>query len=248
MRERQPEDTWGELPAVSHRPDRCETLTLRWCWDVDVAGTIASFNWDTSTTTGLTATTAPDNLHLSDQNYNICIRRARGYCEICFSPTVTSRTAGIASSFGVSAGNPASDAVHQAVLDTLCLGNTIVAAALLAAAASDAPIAANFGHGDYLEIGNMQNGPIPTANADAIGAHKICGAVWNAINTIATLTTVCSRDTPFRVGVKFDSDEALLDYTAGDGFGHIENEINADTNGAGIGYTGFWLSYWQNTC
>ena len=148
----------------------------------------------------------------------------------------------------MSAGNPASDAVHQAVLDTLCLGNTIVAAALLAAAASDAPIAANFGHGDYLEIGNMQNGPIPTANADAIGAHKICGAVWNAINTIATLTTVCSRDTPFRVGVKFDSDEALLDYTAGDGFGHIENEINADTNGAGIGYTGFWLSYWQNTC
>ena len=210
------------------------------------AGRIASFNWDTSTTTGLTAATAPNNVHLSNQHYNICIRRARGYCEICFSPTIHSTTAGIASSYGVSAGNTASDAAHQAAVDNICLGKTVVDAALLAAAASDAPVANQFGFGDYLEIGNMQNNVI--TDPTAIGVHKICGAVWNAINTQVATTTICSRDTPFRVGVKFDEDEALLDAANANGFGHVENEINADANGAGVGYTGFWLDYWQKTC
>ena len=81
--------------------------------------------------------------------------------------------------------------------------------------------------------------------------HRICGTVWNAITgtaigVVATVT-ICSRDTPFRVGVRFDSDEAIGDNTA-DGHPYIENEINADANGAGVGYTGFWLDYWQNTC
>ena len=103
-----------------------------------------------------------------------------------------------------------------------------MAAALLAAAASNTPITDNFGFGDYLEIGNMQNGVIPAANANNIGAHKICGAVWNAVTGNTGMVTICSRDTPFRVGVKFDSDEALMDYTAVDGFDHVhfENLLN----------------------
>ena len=49
-------------------------------------GTIANFNWDTSQTT---AASVLDQVHLSDQNYDICIRRFRGYCSICYSPRIT---------------------------------------------------------------------------------------------------------------------------------------------------------------
>merc|ERR1712025_1087436 len=51
-------------------------------------GTIASFNFDT-TATGSVATS---QTHLSNQYYSICIRRARGYCSLCFSPEITSTT------------------------------------------------------------------------------------------------------------------------------------------------------------
>merc|ERR1719510_2647707 len=58
------------------------------------SGTIASFNWDTSA-----SSVASSQTHLSSQYYDICIRRARSYCSVCFSPEISSTTA--ASSFGV---------------------------------------------------------------------------------------------------------------------------------------------------
>ena len=68
-------------------------------------GTIASFNYDTSKTSNL-KTELYTQYHLADQYYDICIRRARGYCAVCYSPEVIhSATAAVTegSSFGVSA-------------------------------------------------------------------------------------------------------------------------------------------------
>merc|ERR1712223_603459 len=73
--------------------------------------------------------------------------------------------------------------------------------------------AATFGKGDFLFITNMQNGP-GTAGTIS-GFNMICGGIWNTVNDgtgagatggIAH-TTICSFDTPFRVGVHFDSDD-----------------------------------------
>ena len=105
---------------------------------------------------------------------------------------VHSTTAGIASSFGVSSGNSGgADPATTSAWDILCTGNTVIDAAVLAN---------NMGLGDYLEIGNMQNSPI--TDPTAIGAHRICGGVWNAITGtaigVAATVTICSRDTPFR--------------------------------------------------
>ena len=91
-----------------------------------IEGRIASFNWDTSTTTALTTTTALANAHLSDQNYDICIRRARGYCSICFSPVVTTTTAAQGSSFGLSACHPGTADACKSATGTLCLGTTSI--------------------------------------------------------------------------------------------------------------------------
>ena len=87
-------------------------------------GTFASFNWDTTSTAVLTTTTAMDNAHLSNQNYNICIRRVRGYCSICYSPHVLSANNDEGSSFGVSASNTGSAPTAQSVTETVCTGRT----------------------------------------------------------------------------------------------------------------------------
>ena len=86
---------------------------------------IASFNWDTSTNTALTASSAVNNAHLSDQNYNICIRRAENFCSICYDPVVVSATAGSATSFGVSAGIAGSQPVTKSAGNNDCTGTTV---------------------------------------------------------------------------------------------------------------------------
>ena len=80
------------------------------------------------------------------------------------------------------------------------------------------------------------------------GFNRICGGVWavapNAI-AVAVQATTCTWATPFRVGVHFDSDE-IFGADTGNIFDHTENRSPA--NGAGRGYQGFQLAYWQNTC
>ena len=91
-----------------------------------VLGSFATFNWDISSETALSTTTALSNAHLSDQHYNICIRRARGYCSICFSPHVVTTTAAEATSYGVSAANPGTDGSEESIVETRCSGITSI--------------------------------------------------------------------------------------------------------------------------
>ena len=104
-------------------------------------GTIESFNWDSSQSA---ATSVPNNYHLSDQYYDICIRRARGYCSVCFSPEIIGNAAIEATSFGVSACNPATMGSCTSAVGSLCTG----VSSILAAQTTDDD--ATKGLGDYL--------------------------------------------------------------------------------------------------
>ena len=83
--------------------------------------------------------------------------------------------------------------------------------------------------------------------------RRICGAIFRGDNNdVAPQMTVCSFDTPFRVGVHFDSDDIVGrkdDFAA---FDHLENmhqSLAAAGDGlSGVGYSGFQLDYWQNLC
>ena len=83
-----------------------------------------------------------------------------------------------------------------------------------------------------------------------MGINRICGGVWNADQTVAAgqaaPATACTFSTPFRVGVHFDSDEIIGD-NAGNVYDNAENRFPAN-GAAGLGYQGFQLAYWQNTC
>ena len=121
-----------------------------------------------------------------------------------------------------------------------------------------------FPPGDYLMIESLQDGagssadnfavkgPATTATAKTV--NKICGFLFNAIagNAGTALATACSYKTPFRVGVHFDRGEAIAltpNAAAGNNLNAAENAIlNPSTAGEGIGTSGFWLAYWQQSC
>jgi hypothetical protein len=196
------------------------------------SGSIATFNWDTSSTT-----VSSGQVHLANQAYDICIRRTRSYCSVCYTPYISSSITGIASSYGVGASSTGPK--QQAAIATLCTGITTQPAAL--------------GFGDYLEIANLQ--PATSAIASIAGTvnanSRICGAIFNTAASPQTAgATACSHAIPFKVGVHFDDEESFLAGPAGAASPNMNKAENdpAATDGAGYGYSGFWLSYWQNAC
>ena len=104
-------------------------------------GKIASFNWDTTATSVGTS-----QVHLSNQYYDICIRRARSYCSICYDPYISSTTA--SSSFGLGA-----NAI--ATIMTATVGSYVTGVTTL----NSGTIPAALGGGDYIEILAMQAPP-----------------------------------------------------------------------------------------
>ena len=195
-------------------------------------GTIASFNWDTSS-----ATVSATQYHLTSQYYDICIRRARTSCSICYSPQIASAAPGTASSYGLGAGSVGS--IQTNAIGSSCTGVT----------ALDAAIAANnLGFGDYLDIVALQ---ASIGTTGSLGSNRICGALFNAGPATTVPATACSWAVPFKVGVHFDADDAIgappdLLATAMH-LNKFENDPAA-TTGAGYGYSGFYLAYWQNSC
>lgn len=198
-------------------------------------GKIASFGFDTSVSAVTTSMT-----HLANQHYDICIRRKRSYCSVCYTPEILGPTTadGTGSSFGLSAGGK--DSAQQNTFGAACTGVTITASA----AGADGT-----GVGDYLEIINMNPSPAVTAATYNGAAYRVCGMLFNVIGT-ATITqgTACSWTVPFKVGVHMDGSENIGPGTvATTNLDVWENDI-AFTKGAGHGYLGFYLSYWQVAC
>merc|ERR1711874_738847 len=157
------------------------------------SGTIASFNWDASSTS-----VSSSQYHLTSQYYDICIRRARSYCSICYSPSITSTTIGD-----------------------------------------------NVGLGDYLDIIALQPS---TGTTGTLNENRFCGVLFNAATAPQTThATACSWAVPFKVGVHFDADDAIGAPPTAPQLDDVENDATA-TTGAGLGYSGFYFDYWQNSC
>lgn len=196
-------------------------------WHTAQTGRTSSFNWDYSATA-----MADTQHHLSNQKYDICFRRARGFCSVCFSMVLHIATD--RGSYGLGGGSD--DTVAKGALDSQCSGETAVGGA----------IATGIGLGDWLNIQNMQNSPAAAiVTTPAVGPSKVCGEYFSATASSVVHNTVCTFTTPFKIGVHFDDDESHFLPTAL--FTNIENAATY-TAGAGPGWAGFWFDYWQNSC
>merc|ERR1712038_72386 len=176
------------------------------------ASTIQNFGFPSSATTTTSAAT-----HLSSQKYDICIRRASGYCYICYS-TWTAGTAVIAQgSFGL---NISPSIASQSAINTSCTS-------------------------DYLSIpyGNSATIAAITAPAtEATFANSYCGRFFSIASGATAGVTVCSRRSPFTVGVNFDSNEVTSISVAD------AKASTRETSEYPGGITGFKLIYFQVAC
>merc|ERR1712109_291931 len=174
------------------------TTTRKWnirvtqyaCGDYDMSGwpgclqyytstasTIQNFAFPTSATTVTSGVT-----HLSNQKYDICIRRAKSYCYICYSEWKAGTAVIAQGSFGLSV---SPSIASQAGTNTACTS-------------------------DYIAIpyGNSAAIAAITAPAtEATFANSYCGRFFHYTSAKTAGTTVCPRRSPFTVGVNFDSNE-----------------------------------------
>lgn len=191
-------------------------------WFTGQVGEFASFNWNTASTAVSSTQT-----HLSSQQYDICFRRERGYCSICFSTKISSTSNGVASSFGVSAGTTAPTPTLAA--DSACTG------------ASQ--------YGDFIEVVNLQKAPgsSNTLGPDDNVNSRICGGFFNIGPQTGTAiqSTLCSYVCPFKWSVYFNADEVIT--TSATTLTSQDNNPAAIAGG-GLGTSGFYMSYWQNAC
>jgi len=189
-------------------------------------GKIASFNWDTTATSVGTS-----QVHLSNQYYDICIRRARSYCSICYDPYISSTTA--SPSFGLGA-----NAI--ATIMTATVGSYVTGVTTL----NSGTIPAALGGGDYIEILAMQ--APPTTSTTVTGPSRIGGQLFGLTTTHVTL---CSFATPFKVGVHFDADESIqLTPASTAALSHLVETHDFTGSGGALGIRGFYLNYFQVSC
>lgn len=95
------------------------------------SGTVASFNYPLGQ-----STVDSSYAHLSSQHYDICFRRAKGYCSLCLYPTINTATP---ASFGLSV---AGASTNLATTDTNC-GVDYLVIPTFASTASDTSYSVN---------------------------------------------------------------------------------------------------------
>merc|ERR1712109_358816 len=176
------------------------------------ASTIQNFAFPTSATTVTSGVT-----HLSNQKYDICIRRAKSYCYICYSEWKAGTAVIAQGSFGLSV---SPSIASQAGTNTACTS-------------------------DYIAIpyGNSAAIAAITAPAtEATFANSYCGRFFHYTSAKTAGTTVCSRRSPFTVGVNFDSNEVTsISKVDAKASTREESEFPG-------GITGFKLIYFQVAC
>jgi len=215
-------------------------------------GTVNSFNWNGIAT----------SVHLANHNYNVCVRRRVDACRICWSPIQTSaadrgsQANAKRGAFGIGNEGTAND-MAMAATNENCVNAASDAATLLTS-------------GDFVEIpgGNDDGGNMGANLIDAaIGAGEqgfdvFCGRFLSAkaANSMED-RSVCSRVTPFRLGVNFDGYEAVGTAAAvAGGAANSDaavmakiNEASAASLTAGVadtplGFQGFSLGFAQLGC
>jgi len=184
------------------------------------ANTVQNFGFPPTITAVTAAVT-----HLSNQHYDICIRRASGFCYICYSPTIIAAiTAAI--------GTPITAAISFGL-------------SISSIAANPASMISNTCSQDWIEIPGAETATIAAISIAAeTNGGRLCGRVLASATGKTTATaagTVCARHLPFRVGVDFDNNELDTIVTA-------KKATVLEQQGSPSGFLGFKLTYFQIAC
>merc|ERR1711971_664968 len=205
------------------------------CGDTDSSGWPGCLQYYTATANNIqnfgfptTGAVTAQVTHLSNQHYDICIRRASGSCYICYSPTII--------------------AAILAAIGTPIAAQISFGVSVGATLANPASLISNTCTNDWIEIPGADTAAIAAISAAALtNGGRVCGRVLASVtvaesdDTIAGVGTVCARHLPFRVGVNFDNAER-------DSIGTADMTTLTEANGSPGGIIGFKLTYFQISC
>merc|ERR1719486_71011 len=198
-------------------------------------GLVQTFNWQTAAT----------SVHLASQSYDVCVRKMIGMCVICWAPETTGDADTTVGSFGVNNGAQAAaaDDIKSGAGPADCANR----------AAANNPITDS---DDFIII---PSGVAPTATnivpggdlnkntvaAAAIGEDIFCGRFLGAAGGAEEDGSICSRVTPFKLGVRFDNQEATADGAPGaKGNSHTQEPSgHSGNNNNPLGTSGFSLGF-----
>lgn len=181
-----------------------------------VTGTVASFNYPLGTTA---IGTNPTITHLSDQNYDICFRRASGNCRLCFSPTVENAAGTVSASFGL---GEAADAANNGRTGADCTADFLIIPEGVNRAAAN-----------------------PSATSAQANNNRICGRRFTTDNAAATPMTICTSRVPFSIKFRTNQDEDVIFKAAKR---TILTDETVNSAGIPPGYLGFSLNFLQEAC
>merc|ERR1712238_390054 len=212
-------------------------ITQYSCGDTDTSGWPGCLQYYTATASNIQNFGFPPTItavtsavtHLSNQHYDICIRRASGSCYICYSPTIIAATLA---------------AIGTPIIAQISFGLSIGATA-----ANPASLISATCTQDWIEVPGADTAAIAAISAAALtNGGRLCGRVLASASAvesddtgIATVGTVCARHLPFRVGVDFDANERDSIVTA-------DMTTVTEQNGSPGGILGFKLTYFQVSC
>merc|ERR1719491_2758191 len=210
-------------------------ITQYSCGDTDSSGWPGCLQYYTATASNIQNFGFPPTItavtsavtHLSNQHYDICIRRASGSCYICYSPTIIVT--------GIAIGTP----IIAQISFGLSIGGIAASpSALISATCTQ----------DWIEIPGADTAAIAAISAAALtNGGRLCGRALSSATGLLTnaasiaVGTVCARHLPFRVGVDFDNGERDSIVTA-------DMTTVTEQNGSPGGIIGFKLTYFQVTC
>merc|ERR1711971_481848 len=202
------------------------------CGDTDKSGWPGCLQYYTATSSSIQNFGFPPTItavtsavtHLSNQHYDICIRRASGYCYICYNPTI------IVS--GIAIGTP----IIAQISFGLSIGGIVASpSALISADCTQ----------DWIEIPGADTAAIAAISTAALtNGCRVCGRALSSVTDLLTTTTagtVCGRHLPFRVGVDFDNNER-------DSIVTKDKTTVTEQCGSPGGIIGFKLTYFQVSC
>merc|ERR1711988_239015 len=238
-------------------------------------GIVSTFNWQAPAT----------STHLANQNYDVCVRKLADRCVICWSPITSGvgdtgpQPAGgpakqTLGSFGINNGGFSADGEGKSGQGVAkCAGRT----ALQVKEAPDTGDSDDFiiiplgippgANNDNIKAGGALN--TNTVATGTIGDSLFCGRCLNAFDAANAAGTnfdgtVCSRVTPFTLGVRFDDREATgstelrnaaaASLTPAAGEMQAKLEVSSQHSNAGntlsepLGTAGFSLGFAQIAC
>merc|ERR1719230_639482 len=199
-------------------------------------GMVQTFNWQTTTT----------SVHLADQSYDVCVRKMIGACVICWAPETTGVMGTTTGSFGVNNGANAGAAAAASATGAGCTpandANDSTDFVIIPSGIEPTANNANIVPGGALNSA--------TVGANEIGEDRFCGRYFSAAAAgNAGDESVCSRVTPFKLGVRFDDYEATGGAAGQAGTANTQEASGTAANANNpLGVSGFSLGFQQFTC